>query len=77
LPVALADLADPAKRESWLKQRNMIACSLKGPDKTNPALAILIGISVAFDAAYARCIGQDVSGIEVMFVGIDDMITLK
>lgn len=77
LPVSLAELADPAKRESWVRERNLIAFSLRCADKFAPSLDLLIGTGLSFEPAFARRIIRDVGGVAVSLAAIDDMVALK
>jgi len=77
LPVALADLADPAIRRSWIEERHLLAFALRPPEATAPTLDILIGTDVDFGAAWDRRIEKDLGVTHVQLAAIDDLIALK
>jgi hypothetical protein len=77
LPVSLKELADPAKRETWIKERNLIAFSLYCKEKIAPTVDVLIGTGLPFEAAYARRVGREINGVAVSLAATEDMIALK
>lgn len=77
LPLALSQLADPSKREEWIKQRNMIAFSLVGGERNIPTVDVLIGVDVPFEEAYGRREIRTLSGVGVSLASLEDMLTLK
>jgi hypothetical protein len=77
LPVQLADLADPAKREFWIRERNLVAFALRGEDKTTPTLDVLIGAGLPFEAAYNRRVERSIENVTISLAAVEDMITLK
>lgn len=77
LPVSLRDLADPAKRENWIKERHLIAFSLYCTEKFAPTVDVLIGIDLVFETAFARRVEREVGGITVFLAHTEDMIALK
>ena len=60
-PVPILDFADPAKRERWIRVKNMLVFSLWAPDR--PLLKIDIFISEPFDfeETYRRAIFLNLS----------------
>lgn len=77
VPVALEDFADAAKVESWIREKNMVAFALRGADRLDPTVDILVRPSVAFEEAHARAVVQDLGGFSVTFATIEDLIRLK
>ena len=77
VPVALEDFADAAKVESWIRDKHMVAFALRGADKLDPTVDILVRPVVAFDEAHARAVVHDLGGFSVTFASIDDLIRLK
>lgn len=76
-PLSLADLSDADKRASWIKERHMVAFSLRGAEKTSPTVDVLIGVELPFEEAYSRRLVRDVAGIPVSLAAVEDMIALK
>jgi predicted nucleotidyltransferase len=76
-PVPILDFADPAKRERWIREKNMLVFSLWAPDR--PLLKIDIFISEPFDfeETYRRAISLDLSHTQATVVALDDLIKLK
>lgn len=77
LPVTLEELGDAGKRAFWIKDRHMVAFSLRGAEKSAPTLDVLIGAELPFEEAYGRRLIREVAGIPVSLAGVEDMITLK
>ena len=77
LPVSLKELADPAKRETWVNERNLIAFALNCTEKFAPTVDVLIGTGLPFDAAYARRVERQINGVAVSLAATEDMIALK
>ena len=77
MPVALLDLADPAKVREWIAEKNLIAFALQAPAVGAPTLDILVQPRVNFDAAYERRVEKDFGNLAISIASIDDMITLK
>ena len=77
VPVALADVADAAKVQSWVDQKGMLALALRPPDKTAPTLDILVKPVVPFEEAYERRVDRSLGGATVTVASIEDIIRLK
>ena len=77
LPVSLKELADPTKRETWVKERNLIAFSLYCTEKMAPTVDVLIGTDLPFETAHARRVKREISGVPVSLAAVEDMLALK
>lgn len=77
MPILLADLKIKDKRESWIRDKNMIVFALRNPDPSTPTIDILIAPKIDLDAALERAKRIDVEGITVQLASIEDMIELK
>lgn len=77
LPVAMSDLAEPAKRESWHRDRNMIAFPLW--DEANPERIVEIFIyePFAFREMREQSVKKTIDGIPIPIAGIDHLIAMK
>ena len=77
VPVTLEDFADAAKVESWIREKHMVAFALRGADRFDPTVDILVRPAVDFEEALARAVVQDLGGFNVTFASIEDLIRLK
>lgn len=77
LPVALGDLADPAKRKDWVTHRNLVAFALRAPEASAPTVDILLAANLRFDDAYARRVARDLDGIAIDVAAVEDLIAMK
>ena len=77
LPIALTDLLDPAKRNHWASDRNMVAFALRPPNADGPTLDILIDPPIDIARALSRAVSRDLGQTKVALASIEDMITLK
>ncbi len=77
VPVPMAAFADPATRESWIRDRNMVVFSLWHPSR--PTLKIDLFVSEPFDfgVAYERAARVDLGRAEATVVALEDLIALK
>ncbi len=77
VPVALADVADAAKVQSWIEDKGMLALAFRPPDKDAPTLDILVRPVVPFEEAYQRRVDRSLGGAVVSLASIEDIIKLK
>ncbi|MBZ0092225.1 MAG: nucleotidyl transferase AbiEii/AbiGii toxin family protein [Sulfuricellaceae bacterium] len=77
LPVPLQELADPSKRQHWVKERKLIAFALQYENRAAPSLDVLIGVELAFDEAYPRRNTRLVGDVPISLAAMEDIITLK
>ncbi|MGE5466132.1 MAG: DUF6036 family nucleotidyltransferase [Ignavibacteria bacterium] len=76
-PIALADLTDPAKLQTWAEEKHMFAFALRAPDPMAPTLDVLIRPTIDFAGAWNRRIEKDLGVARVQLAGIDDLIAMK
>jgi hypothetical protein len=55
----------------------MIAFALRGADKLDPTVDILVQPVVAFEEAHTRAIVKDLGGFPVTIAAVEDLIRLK
>lgn len=77
VPVVAADLADPAKRKTWIKEKNMEVFSFFDPKTPLHLVDILIKEPIEFEDAYSRKVAVEAAGIMIPVVSIEDLIRLK
>ncbi len=69
LPIALAELRDPAKREDWVSKRNVVAFSLHHPVRTMEEIDILLVLPMSWEEIAASTISRELAGVKVVVVG--------
>jgi len=77
LPVAMAELADPAKRKEWVEERNLVAFALHAQETGVPTVDVLLGVDLRFEEAYRRRVVRDLDGIAIDVASIKDLIAMK
>jgi hypothetical protein len=77
LPLALSDLLDPAQRDQWTKNRNMVAFALRPPEPEGPTLDILLDPPIDMQKALSRAIYRDLGSTQAALASIEDMIQMK
>lgn len=77
LPVSLQEFADPATRQRWINEKNMLAFALRPQKSSDPTVDILVHPNVDFDMAWARHVDKNLGSIHVRLAHIDDLIALK
>ncbi len=77
VPVPMTAFADPAIRDSWIRERNMVVFSLWHPSKPTLKIDIFVSEPFDFDAAYERSVRVDLGRTEATVVAVDDLIALK
>jgi hypothetical protein len=77
LPLATAELADPAKRKEWVEKRNRVAFALRAQETGVPTVDVLLGVELQFEEAYRRRVVRDLDGIAIDVASIKDLIVLK
>lgn len=76
-PVNINGLLDPAQRQKWAREKNMIAFALRPPDAQGPTVDVLIDPPVEIEAALARTIWREVEGVRIPLISVEDLIQLK
>lgn len=76
-PIAMEDLLNPAIRQSWIKDKNMIVFGLRPAQPSAPTIDILIDPPLDIEAALKRVKPQNVGNCRVFLASIQDLITLK
>lgn len=77
LPLPLSDLLDSAKREQWIKERNMIAFALRPKQPDGPTLDILLDPPLDIAAAFERAVSRQLGSVRVSLAAVEDLILLK
>ena len=77
-PVPLEQFNDPARRQSWINEKQLRVFSLYSPDHPATEIDLFVESPFDFDEVYTRARWMDVApGVSASFVGLDDLIVLK
>lgn len=77
LPVAMAELADPAKRKEWVERPNLVAFALRAQGTGDPTGDVVLGVELPFDEAHRRRVVRELDGIAIDVASIKDLIAMK
>jgi hypothetical protein len=77
VPVDIAEFADGAKRNDWIKNKNMKAFNLMNPEWAIREIDILIDAPVDFAKADRDKKVVVIQDVPVPVIGIDDLIVMK
>ncbi len=71
-------LADPAKREAWVREKGLTVFSTFSSDHPATEIDLFVETPFDFERAYASAERLEVApGIEATFVGLADLIAMK
>jgi len=77
-PVAAQDLADPAHRERWIQEKNMLVFSLRSEQHRETPVDIFVKEPFDFDLEYDRAlVGDLLPDVHARFVCLDTLIRMK
>ena len=76
-PLNLDGLLEPAQRQKWLKEKNMLALALRPPDIKGPTVDVLIDPPLDIESALKRAVKREVSEVNISLISIEDLILLK
>lgn len=77
LPVAMDDFADPAKREEWFTQRNMLVFQLWDPHNAERSVDVFVREPIDFAQMSAEAVIKDLDGVPIPVASIRHLIQLK
>ena len=77
VPVALADFADPAKRQDWFENRNMLVFQVWHPEDPFCSVDVFIRNPIAFDDVWARSKRASLGSTTCRIASIEDLIAMK
>ncbi len=77
LPVALADFADPAKREDWVQNRNMLVFQLWDPTNPERSVDVFVREPIDFPILFADAVAKDLDGTPIRVASIRHLIAMK
>lgn len=77
LPVTLADFADPARREDWVQNRNMLVFQLWDPANPERSVDVFVREPIDFRAMQSEAVMKDLDGVSIPVASIRHLILLK
>lgn len=77
VPVGATEFADPAKRATWIREKNMQVFPLRDPGDPTRRVDVFVTEPVPFDALWARSSVVPYRGTMARIASIEDLITMK
>lgn len=77
LPVTLHDFADPAKREDWALNRNMLVLQLWDPENPERSVDVFVREPLDFGSMLSDAVVKDLDGVPIHVASIRHLILLK
>jgi len=78
VPVPAADFADPAKRESWIREKNAVVFQLHSERHRETRIDLFVTEPFDFEQEYARAKTSDLlPGLPARFVRLETLIRMK
>jgi hypothetical protein len=77
-PVPAEQFADPAVRETWIREKNMVVFGLHSAQHPDTPIDIFAAEPFDFDQEFNRAlVGEIAPGIEARFVSLETLIRMK
>jgi len=76
-PVPAEDLADPAQREDWVRNKGMTVFSLVSPAHPATEVDLFVEEPFPFEEAHARALQIDLGDVRVWVASLDDLVAMK
>lgn len=77
VPVDASEFADPAKRESWIREKNMRVFTMIDPANPMRQVDVFVESPIDFDSLWQRAEVVRLDRVSVRIASIEDLITLK
>lgn len=77
LPVTLEDFADPAKRDDWYYNRNMLVFQLWDPANEQRSIDLFVREPIDFETLWRNSVCKDYDGTPIRIASIPDLIAMK
>ncbi len=77
VPVDLIEIANPERRESLWKEKNMYALNFRNIDSPAESVDVLIKKPIDFNEAFERKRVFEISGVRINVASPDDIIQMK
>lgn len=76
--VSAQELADPVKRDTWIREKNMVVFSLRSEQHRETPIDIFVTEPFDFDIEYDRAlVGDILAGVQARFVCLETLIRMK
>jgi predicted nucleotidyltransferase len=77
-PIAAEQFANPAVRETWIREKNMVVLGLQSPQHPETPIDIFAAEPFDFDEEYQRAlVGELTPGVMARFVCMETLIRMK
>jgi len=77
-PVSAHELADPVKRDTWMREKNMVVFSLRSEQHRETPIDIFITDPFDFEIEYSRALkGNILPDVQTYFVSLQTLIHMK
>ena len=77
LPVPIESLCDAKQLDAWVREKHLIAFSLRPASPNVPTVDIIVRPAVPFERMHRNRIEKDVGGVRLSLACIDDLIEMK
>ncbi len=77
LPVSIESLCDAKQLDAWVREKHLIAFSLRPASPNVPTVDIIVRPAVPFEQMHGNRIEKEVGGVRLSLASIDDLISLK
>ena len=77
VPVPLEEFANPATRESWIREKNLVVFSLWHPERQGFQVDLFATEPFNFQEVYSRALRVPLDRTEATVISAADLITLK
>jgi len=78
VPVPIMDFADPAKRDSWVRDKHMLVFQLVSDEHPSVAIDVFVNEPFPFDAEWSRATVQPLAGgVQAHVVSLPALLALK
>lgn len=77
LPVPASDFADDEVRESWVRERNLIAFTMHDPQDARREVDLFAHPPISFDELWAASVVLPVAGVPVRVVSVEHLVAMK
>lgn len=76
-PLDIMDFAEEAKREKWIKEKNMKAFSLYNDKWVISEIDVLINVSLKYEDAIKNVVYKKIADVRVPLISLRDLIKMK
>lgn len=77
LPVNAGDFAEPAIRETWVRERNMVVFQMVDPKDARRSVDLFAEPPIDFEDLWARAVLIAVDDVTVRVAAISDLVAMK